>query len=211
MQPQGCEMQACNKCEKNKRYSDFHFTNKYTGKKSLACKECTSIYQKEHYQKNREAKIAYQHEYGKKNAKAINKRAKKYYKENRTVLDARMAEWRKNNPEKMQAIRKRDRERNFKSRLKNHKKRLKMISFSTPKDIERLKLIAEIIRKCPDGYVIDHYYPILGKEVCGLNIPENMQYLSIRENQLKGNKMPTEPIRDNLPESVKSHPKFRAI
>jgi len=37
---------------------------------------------------------------------------------------------------------------------------------------------------------IDHIYPIMGENVCGLDTPANLQIVTRRYNQDKGNKMP---------------------
>jgi hypothetical protein len=64
------------------------------------------------------------------------------------------------------------------------KKRLKQ---ATPSwvDKEELKRFWE---NRPDGHHVDHIVPIKGKEVCGLNVPWNLQYLPSQDNLKKSNK-----------------------
>ncbi len=41
-----------------------------------------------------------------------------------------------------------------------------------------------------ERYEVDHYYPLNGKEFCGLHAPTNLQILTRHENRVKYNKAP---------------------
>ena len=53
-------------------------------------------------------------------------------------------------------------------------------------NIEKIK---EIYRNRKKGYHVDHVVPLKGLNVCGLHVENNLQYLTVRENISKGNKL----------------------
>jgi len=54
-----------------------------------------------------------------------------------------------------------------------------------------LEKIKEIYLKRKNGYHVDHIIPLQGKNVCGLHVENNLQYLKVKENLSKGNNFMT--------------------
>jgi hypothetical protein len=59
---------------------------------------------------------------------------------------------------------------------------------ATPVWVDRVALQA-IYEACPPGYEVDHIIPLKGKNVCGLHVPCNLQYLLMVENRRKYNRI----------------------
>ena len=178
----------CSKCKNTLPSAEF-----YNTKKGLApyCKTCSKSLSRQYhennkekakaslrasYHKNKEAREAYRAKYRADPAKqAIEKASKKLYGEaNREKINEYNAYYRST-----QAGRK--------IRLHHQNLRTERIERATPPwaDLEAIK---EFYKNCPEGCEVDHIIPLQGKNVCGLHILENLQYLSITENRRKSNK-----------------------
>jgi hypothetical protein len=69
----------------------------------------------------------------------------------------------------------------------NKRRALKLLACPVWSDLIEIKNIYE---NRPHDSAIDHIVPLQHPQVCGLHIPENLQYLTKEENLVKSNKFP---------------------
>lgn len=70
-----------------------------------------------------------------------------------------------------------------------HKRKAAKLQATPPwVDLDAIRRIYEL---CPLGLVVDHVIPLQSPVVCGLHVAWNLQYLTPKENQEKGNRLPT--------------------
>lgn len=125
-----------------------------------------------------------------------------YYRRNRDRLLAERSVWASENPGVMAANARRWRERNPGAALESQKDYLRRNpwrhSFSRAERVWRyivphrfsldLDARREFYKNKPAGMVIDHIIPFKGKNVSGLHVSWNLQYLTPEENMKKGNR-----------------------
>lgn len=131
--------------------------------------------------------------------------AKAYYRRTKTKKFG-ISNWAKANPDKVRECNKRYRAAN-KEKLKAYNKQWaqnnagKVTAYArayqlakqraAPKWLttEQWLKIEEFYVNRPDGYHVDHIVPLKGKNVSGLHVPWNLQYLRAAENIAKSNKI----------------------
>lgn len=97
--------------------------------------------------------------------------------------------YREDNPEKVKVARKSWYVANYKRWAAYAGVRRSRLLQRTPAWAD-LSIIVKFYEACPEGYHVDHIYPLCGRYVSGLHVLENLQYLSVTENLKKSNKMP---------------------
>ena len=169
---------VCTKCGEDKPYSEFYFRN---SNPIAACKVCTRASTSKYYNSDRGQhtrklyiktdsytdvqKRHYHSDVGKKSRDS-------YYTRNKERINSVGREWSKNNKGKKRAALARRRASK---------------SLQTPPWSEKY-LIREFYINCPKGCHVDHIIPLRGKNVRGLHVISNLQYLTAEDNLRKGNK-----------------------
>ena len=141
--------------------------------------------------------------FAKNNKEKVKEYDRKKYQKYKDKIKLRTREYAINNKEKVQKWKE-----NYSKNNEDRIKKLKQIYYlnnkhlyynasalrrarllkATPK-FANLNKIKEIYKNCPEGYEVDHIIPLNNSIVCGLHVEWNLQYLTVRENRQKGNKL----------------------
>lgn len=169
------DTKQCNKCKEVKPLSDFSKNKNSKDGYQYVCKTCSSAAKKAWKKANKEKVAAYDKQWKKDNRDKVLAYAAQWQKDNPEKVSIKNKKWRDANPEKERA-----RSNAVKSR---RRVRLKGNTDSSACP----KLIQFIYANCPEGYHVDHFYPIaLG----GSDHHDNLCYLPIKDNLSKGGKPP---------------------
>lgn len=102
----------------------------------------------------------------------------------------RAAAWRAQNPVRHKELKAADYARNKPRYLARNQKRRAADKRATPAWLtdEQKHQITSFYETRPKGYHVDHIVPLRGVNVCGLNVPWNLQHLPAQENLKKNNR-----------------------
>ena len=122
---------------------------------------------------------------------------KEYREKNKNIKNLQIKEWHLNNKNRVKKLNKEYHERNkgnpeYLAKRRYHEAKRRAIKLNaTPKwlTVEQRQAIKDIYMNCPKGFEVDHIFPLRGETVCGLHVPENLQYLKREENRSKGNRI----------------------
>jgi hypothetical protein len=175
-------MKICSYCKKEKTLRNFSFDRNTKSGFSSYCKECKSEHDRANYLKNNNTYVAYRKQHRDK----INAYNKKYYKENKRYYEKRYIQLRDRYRELSEKYRRTDEGRARTNALGARRRARRLRQTPQWADLEGILFFYMM---CPAGYHVDHIIPLQGKEVSGLHVLENLQYLPPSENSRKGNKL----------------------
>lgn len=170
----------CPKCQKTKAFSEFFKSKTYKDGCRTYCKKCEQLSIMKYRKKNKKVLKEYNKRYKEFNKEHAKKLAKEYKQKNKKRIKEYNSQY-------------------MKKYLKKNRKRLNAIKMkykaakrnAAPKWLtdEQIKQMEQIYANCPKKYHVDHIVPLQGKNVSGLHVPWNLQYLPAHENIAKGNKL----------------------
>lgn len=183
-------MKTCKKCGNVKELSEFYKNKAKPDGHAYICKKCDGernrIRSKQ--PKAKATRQRYWRKYCEENKEKIDIYFKQYFREHREEYKKRERAWRARNPERSKELGRKNFQtpsRKIKHKANQAMRRAIKLKATLPGYDNQIK---QIYKACPIGYHVDHIIPLRGKEVWGLHVPWNLQYLPALENLKKGNR-----------------------
>lgn len=170
-------------------------------KPTIAKGLCRSCYRKQWHLDNHEKENKANREWKEKNKKkykasqqaykpiAQQKDKARYERNKESILTNLKLDYH-TNKEKYKTKSKLYRQKNLNKILARNRKRKELLRQRMPKWLtnNQIKQIESFYLNRPQGFHVDHIIPLRGKNVSGLHVSWNLQYLPAEENIRKGNK-----------------------
>lgn len=156
-------LKRCTKCNLTKDTALFYTQKDTKDGYRCHCKACMDLGHKNYYKSNKESIVKYKKVHW-----------KKWYKENTEKKKETNSTWVKTKAGK--------------SSRRAAKAKRRAAELSACPHWADVKSIKRFYMDCPIGYEVDHIFPLQGKNVSGLHVLENLQYLTKSENCSKGNR-----------------------
>ena len=177
----------CSACGEQKALAAFHRRKSAKDGRMSLCKACRVEGSRVHYEANREAVREYQGAYYQANKESlVASSSANYYAKRECVARRKRAHYYANREARLEANRAYY-EKNVARFLASNARRKAAKSQRTPRWAD-LDAIAAVYEYCPRGYHVDHIIPLRGKNVSGLHVAKNLQYLTASANLAKGNR-----------------------
>ena len=179
-------MKICSKCRQPKDLSQFVKNKQAKDGLYYQCKFCTKKYR----EKTKDAIKHYQKKYAEIEKQSIKEYQEKWRESNKLYTKEYNKKYKEENRQKIRALKKVYRDK-YRGKMKAKKaKRTALKLKATPKWLnkEDFKQIEDFYKNCPKGYEVDHIIPLRGKNINGLHVLWNLQYLTQEENRVKSNK-----------------------
>ncbi len=185
------QTKTCRSCKELRSVSDFYKKKSGLYGVTGSCRTCIISVNTKAHADNRALRIEQMRSYRKNNIAYLRAYDRDRYKRDSEKRLNYVRAWRENNPDKVKSLLKSwaDNNRGHKYAIGAERRASKLNA--TPKwltDSHRDE-IKSIYRDCPKGHHVDHIIPLKGKDVCGLHVPWNLQYLLAVENLRKGKKV----------------------
>lgn len=203
-------MQVISRKEARQKGLIFYFTDKYCKNRHIAkryvvngtCLTCTQKWDKKNKPKYRVKQAARSREYYKNHTEERKAYSRKYAKENAAVVAAKLKAYQEKHKERYKKLHREYKQKNKERQRLQHRlyRQANAAKYTGYKKQRKLQTIQsdyfkvfqrEILQfySCrPVGHHVDHITPLRHKDICGLHVPWNLQYLPAAENIRKNNK-----------------------